>query len=145
MRLSKKVNKTKHVAECDLCRPVRRFLSRAGYSKIVEELQFFDRSIDVYGVASGEEARTVAVELKLRKWQKALQQAALYQLCCDYSYVAMPKDVARGLEPKAFSAAGIGILAVDTISKAVEVVLPALLSKQAKGHYIGAYKEMLRR
>lgn len=145
MRLSKKRNSTRRVAECDLCRPVRRFLSREGYSQIVEELQFLDRSIDLYGVAPGDEARTVAVELKLRKWQKALQQAALYQLCSDYSYVAMPKDVARGLEPKAFSAAGVGILAVDTASKAVEVVLPAILSKQAKGHYIGAYKEMLRR
>jgi hypothetical protein len=145
MRLSKKKDRTKRVAECDLCRPVRRFLSEEGYTQIVEELQFFERSIDVYGVAPGDKAKTVAVELKLTKWQKALQQAALYQLCSDYSYVAMPKDVARGLEPRAFRAAGIGILAVDTISKAVEIVLPAILSKQSRGHYISAYKEMLRR
>ena len=99
----------------------------------------------MYGVAWGAESKTIAVELKLRKWQKALQQAALYQLCSDYSYVAMPKKVAQSLERKPFRAAGIGILAVDLASKTVEVVLPALLSQQAKGHYIGAYKEMFRR
>ena len=90
----------------------------------------------MYGVTPGDDDKNVAVELKLRKWQKALQQAALYQLCSDYSYVAMPKHVAKGLEPEVFSAAGIGILAVDTTSKSVEVVLPAILSTQSKGHYI---------
>lgn len=144
-RLSRKKNSTKRIAECDLYGPVARFLSREGYTRIVEELQFCERSIDVYGVTPGDDARTVAVELKLRKWQKALQQAALYQLCSDYSYVAMPKHVAKGLEPEVFSAAGIGILAVDTTSKSVEVVLPAILSTQSKGHYISAYKKMLRR
>jgi hypothetical protein len=93
----------------------------------------------------GSEEKTIAVELKLTKWQKALQQAALYQLCSDYSYVAMPKKVAEALQHGFFSAAGIGILGVDTKSKDVQVILPAILSKQAKGHYVGAYKEMFRR
>jgi len=146
MPLSKRTSKSKKVAECDLWLPVRRFLYREGYNRVIRELAFFDRSIDMYGVAWGDEDRTIAVELKLRKWQKALHQAALYQLCSDYSYVAMPKKVARSLvEHEDFKAAGIGILSVDTASKAVEVVLPAVLSTQAKGHYIGPYKEMLRR
>jgi len=146
MPLSKKTSKSKKVAECDLWLPVRRFLNREGYSRVIRELAFFDRSIDMYGVAWGEEDRTIAVELKLRKWQKALHQAALYQLCSDYSYVAMPKKVAQTLmEHEDFKAAGIGILSVDTASKAVEIVLPAVLSTQAKGHYVGPYKEMLRR
>ena len=58
----------------------------------------------------------------------------------------MPKKVAQTLvEHEDFKAAGIGILSVDTASKAVEIVLPAVLSTQAKGHYVGPYKEMLRR
>lgn len=146
MPLSKKTSKSKKVAECDLWLPVRRFLNREGYSRIIRELAFFGRSIDMYGVAWDKEPRTIAVELKLRKWQKALHQAALYQLCSDYSYVAMPKKVAHTLvEQEDFKAAGVGILSVDTASKAVEVVLPAVLSTHAKGHYIGPYKEMLRR
>src|ERR1700676_1959889 len=152
MRLSKKTSKSKKFAECDLSLPVRKFLNREGYDRVIRELPFFDRSIDVYGVAWADEAKTahtaktIAVELKLSKWQKALHQAALYQLCSDYSYVAMPRKVAQTLvERKDFIAAGIGILSVDTVSKAVEVVLPAVLSTQAKGHYIGAYKEMLSR
>lgn len=146
MPLSKKTSKSKKVAECDLWLPVRRFLKGEGYSRVIRELAFFDRSIDMYGVAWGEEDRTVAVELKLRKWQKALHQAALYQLCSDYAYVAMPKKVAQSLIGREdFKAAGVGILAVDTASKAVEVVLPAVLSTQAKRHYVGPYKEMLRR
>ena len=128
MPLSKKTTKSKKVAECDLWLPVRRFLKGEGYDRVIRELAFFDRSIDMYGVAWGAEDRTIAVELKLRKWQKALHQAALYQLCSDYAYVAMPTKVAHTLvEHKDFKAAGIGILAVDTTSKAVEIVLPAVL------------------
>ena len=145
MRLSKKKSRAKKVAERDLCTPIRRFLNKEGCSRVISEVRFFDRSIDLYGVAWGAEAKTIAVELKLRRWQKALQQAALYQLCSDYSYVAMPKKVAQTLEPESFRAAGIGILAVDTVSKAVEILLPAIPSKQANGHYVGAYKEMFRR
>lgn len=140
------MTESKKVAECDLWYPVRRFLKGEGYTCIVRELAFFDRSIDMYGVAWGDEGRTIAIELKLTKWQKALHQAALYQLCSDYSYVAMPKKVAQTLvKHEDFRAAGIGILSVDTASKAVEIVLPAVLSTQAKGHYVGPYKEMLRR
>jgi len=152
MPLSKKTSKSKRIAECDLGPPVRRFLNRQGYDRVIRELPFFDRSIDVYGVAwadgakTVEGAKTIAVELKLSKWQKALHQAALYQLCSDYSYVAMPKKVAQALVAREdFKAAGIGILSVDTVSKGVEVVLPAVLSTKAKWYYIRAYKEMLRR
>lgn len=146
MRLSKTTSKSKKVAERDLWLPVRRFLNREGYSRVIRELSFFDRSIDLYGVAWDNGDRTIAVELKLTKWQKALHQAALYQLCSDYSYVAMPKKIAHVLaQHEDFKAAGIGILSVDTASKAVEIVLPAVLSTQAKGHYVEAYKEMLRR
>ncbi len=148
----KKTSKRRRIAECDLSLPVRRFLSREGYNRVVRELPFFDRSIDVYGVAWADQARTVegaktiAVELKLSKWQKALHQAALYQLCSDYSYVAMPKKIAQALvDCESFKAAGIGILSVDVVSKAVEIVLPAVRSAQARGYYIRAYKEMLRR
>jgi hypothetical protein len=152
MPLLKKMSKSKKVAECDLSLPVRRFLNREGYDRVIRELPFFDRSIDVYGVAWADEAKTadaaktIAVELKLSKWQKALHQAALYQLCSDYSYVAMPKKIAQTLvEHEDFKAAGIGILSVDTTSKEVEIVLRAVPSTQAKGHYVGPYKEMLRR
>ena len=145
MLSSKRKNRSKKLAEDDLYFPIRRFLSKEGCSRVVREVKFFDRSIDLYGVVWGSEEKTIAVELKLTKWQKALQQAALYQLCSDYSYVAMPKKVAESLQLGFFSAAGIGILGVDTKSKDVQVILPAILSKQAKGHYIGAYKEMFRR
>jgi len=138
--------KRKKVAERDLSLPVRRFLNREGYNRVIRELAFFERSIDIYGVAWGDEDKTIAVELKLRKWQKALHQAALYQLCSDYSYVAMPKKVAQTLVAhKDFIAAGIGILSVDLTSQAVEIVLPAVLSTKAKRHYVGPYREMLRR
>src|SRR5258708_27110466 len=97
MRLSKTTSKAKKVAERDLWLPVRLFLNREGHNRVIRELSFFDRSIDMYGVAWDNGDRTIAVELKLTKWQKALHQAALYQLCSDYSYVAMPKKIAHAL------------------------------------------------
>ena len=95
MRLFKKTSKSKKFAECDLSLPVRTFLNREGYDRIIRELPFFDRSIDVYGVAWADEAKTtaaaktIAVELKLTKVAEgsapscALPTMFRLLLCCD--------------------------------------------------------------
>jgi hypothetical protein len=124
--------------ERDLVEPVADYLRAIGCDQVVHELKFFDRGIDVYGVkTSGRRPVTFAVELKLTKWNRALQQAAIYQLCCDFSYVAMPLKAVQSLDPSAFRSAGIGLLFIRTDGTVGEMV-EAKQSLEARRHYIDA-------
>ncbi len=57
----------------------------------------------------------MAVELKLRDWAAALQQAIAYQLAADRVWVAMPLSAASSAYRQRwrFEAEGVGLLAVD--------------------------------
>ena len=71
---------------------VRAHLARQ-YEHCTLELPFYEHRIDLYAY-SVELDCTVAVELKLRKWRRALEQALLYQLCSDYVFIAVPATTA---------------------------------------------------
>lgn len=124
--------------ESDLISPVTKYLRQVGCSQVASELPFFGRGIDVYGVRySGRRVVTYAVELKLTKWARALQQAALYQLCCDFSYVAMPLRSAVNLDISHFRNAGIGILCVRPDGK-IGTMLEAKRSPEKRRDYVNA-------
>jgi hypothetical protein len=124
--------------ESDLIRPVASYLRGLGCDQVVRELKFFDRGIDVYGVkVSGRRTITFAVELKLKKWTRALQQAAIYQLCCDYSYVAMPLSTVVTLDLELFRNAGVGVLFVRS-DGSVGQMLEASQSHETRRHYVEA-------
>jgi hypothetical protein len=111
--------------EKHLKKPVFEFLKGLGCDKLKFEVLLVDRGVDVYGIKTGQSSRSFAVELKLRDWQKALRQAAIYQLCADYCYVAMPNKRAIRLDRAAFREAGVGLLAVDMASRVVTILCGA--------------------
>ena len=100
--------------ESSLLEPVERYIRRKGYRHQQAELPFYEYRIDVYGVAkSGEnKGHTIAVELKLKKWRDAVQQAIVYQLCADYVFIAMPSSACKAIDRSILSRHGIGLLAV---------------------------------
>lgn len=106
------------------------------------ELQFYEHRIDLYGY-SVETDCTVAVELKLRNWRRALEQALVYQLCSDYVFIAVPATTAKRIDLQELRSHGIGLLAVSGC-KCVEE-LPALhspvLNHNYKADYISIVKE----
>lgn len=121
--------------EADLRKPVVEFLKSLGCSKLETEVPLSDRGVDVLGLKTGRGSQSYAVELKLHDWQKALKQAAVYQLCADYCYVAMPCHKAARIDPKDFAEAGVGILGVDPNTKDVRVVLTARKSQVKRSAY----------
>lgn len=124
--------------ERDLVQPVMRYLREIGCNLVAAELKFFDRGIDVYGVRrTGRRSVTYAVELKLKKWPRALQQAAIYQLCCDFSYVAMPLKSVLCLDLSVFRNTGIGVLFVRP-DGSVGQMLEAQKSSEVRKHYVEA-------
>lgn len=83
------------------------------------EVPLLTKRIDVVGFGRD---RLVAVELKIRNWQRALVQASMYQLCADEAYVALPQSLCTRLGTQPFQRLGVGVLAVDGTAK---VFLPA--------------------
>lgn len=102
---------TRFRLEAALSRPVAAYLRACGYDRVAREIPFYDRSIDLYGCR--EEANwTIAVELKLTKWRRALAQALVYQLCADVAVLALPARHADRVDLDVLRQHGVGLLAV---------------------------------
>lgn len=129
--------------EIQLKKPVVKFLKALGCEHLRIEVTFADRGVDVFAVTTGPNPDSYAVELKLRDWQKAIRQAAIYQLCADYCFVAMPYDKASRLDSKLFEEAGIGLLSVDLSSKDVTMLLPARKSSVKSTVHSGSLQKSL--
>jgi hypothetical protein len=123
-----------HLFERELLAPVSGFLRQKGCSVILPELIFFDRGIDLYGISAGRRKTTYAVELKLTDWRKALRQAAIYQLCSDYSYVALPVRTAHSVDADLFKGSGVGLLSVHP-DNTVSMILDAARSTEKRSYY----------
>lgn len=122
--------------ETSLDAPVARHLRRRRFDTLYREAPFHDYRIDIFGV-SKRDGSCVAVELKLTKWQRAFEQALIYQLCSDFSYVAMPREFVRRVAVEDFRAFGVGLIAVS--SRSCRVIVPAERSRVVQP----AYRERL--
>lgn len=117
-------------------------MRRRGYSRQHEELQFFEYSIDLYGL-SVRDATTTAIELKLHRWARALQQAILYQLCADFVYIALPTATIASVDIPALKEHGIGLIAVAPGPRCT-IVLDAQPSHVVISRYRDFYVGLLR-
>jgi hypothetical protein len=120
--------------------PAVRAFIRTTYPQQATELQFYEHRIDLYGYSS-KLGCSVAVELKLRNWRRAVEQALVYQLCSDYVFIALPTATARQVDLAELGNHGIGLLAVSG-RKCVEE-LPAVASHVVRPHYRAAYKAIV--
>lgn len=121
--------------------PVASYIRRKGYRRQRAELQFYEYRIDLYGF-SRDRNETLAVELKLRNWRRAVEQALLYQLCADRVFIALPTRASSRVDPELLRLHGIGLIAVSDASRCLQVI-PALPSNVVRCHYRDTYIEML--
>jgi hypothetical protein len=104
--------------EEDLREPVHRYLESLNY-RWKDEVRLFSREIDVVG---RKQNTILAVELKLKDWNRALQQAYLDLRVSNYSSIALPEQIWSRVDPKLFSLAasyGIGLISVDGQAKQI--------------------------
>jgi hypothetical protein len=128
--------------EALLLEPVAAYFRRKGFKWQQEELPFYEYRVDLYGV-SGLNKQTIAIELKLYKWQRAFEQAILYQLCADHVYIAMPVSSIERVDTNLLENHGIGLLAVGRSGRCHQV----LASKQStvvRSNYKDVYVSMLK-
>lgn len=133
-----------HKLECELLAPVSRYLDSIGCTVVFSELSFFDRGIDVYGIKYSRPKLSYAVELKLTDWRKAVKQAAIYQLCCDFSYVALPARTAQIVDPLLFRQSGVGLIIVRP-DDSVGVMIEPKKSTEQRQFYSKQFRSIARR
>lgn len=120
---------------------VQRYFARRGFTRQTTELQFFEQRIDVYGYSSREDL-AVAVELKLEKWPRAVEQGLLYQLCADFVYLAMPAASIPRVPEDLLREHGLGLISVSEGGRC-RVALHAGRSKLVHPEYKLTYARML--
>ena len=128
--------------ESELLAPVTRHLRRAGVRYLTDEMQFFDYRLDLFGYSSRTDS-THAVELKLYKWRRALEQAAIYQMCADYVSIALPLDKVTSVDLELLGVAGVGLIGVQSEKRCFRV-LPPQRSKRVRPNYRRFYIDLLR-
>lgn len=125
-----------------LCAPVRRFLRARGFVHVAVELQFYEYHIDLYGYSPAN-ALSVAVELKLTRWRRALEQAIRYQLCADLVFIAVPDYVAPRIDEALLADYGIGLLSVSPRPRACRERMAAFPSASLLPDYKDTYRRVL--
>lgn len=98
--------------EEDLREPVRYYFKNKNYS-VFDEAKLFSRGIDVIAKRRNS---IIAVELKVQKWRRAIQQAYMDLRVSNYAFVALPETKWERVDRKIFREAyncGIGLLSVN--------------------------------
>jgi hypothetical protein len=129
--------------EASLYGPVASYVRRMGYRRQEPELNFFEYRIDLYGL-SKKLGSTLAVELKLNNWRRALEQALIYQLCSDFVYIAVPLITALRVQRDLLCRHGIGLIAIAENGRC-QVIVHSSQSSVVRGHYKKLFIQHLHR
>ncbi|KYK28079.1 hypothetical protein AYK20_01580 [Thermoplasmatales archaeon SG8-52-1] len=118
--------------ELELIKPVSDYFKKNGY-KVRYEIKIGFCRADIVAF-KGE--RTIAVELKISDWKKAIIQAKNYQLGCDYVYLAVPLLRSYNILRKAdflLKKEGIGLLVINEKTCVVSKIVNAKRSNKQLG------------
>lgn len=121
--------------------PVATYIRRKGFRWQGPEIQFYEYRIDLYAYSRSRQL-TIAVELKLYNWQRAINQAIIYQLCADLVYIAVPKTTAERIDKSILDQYGIGLITIDNRNH-VRQLIAAEMSYVLKPHYRDSYIQQL--
>jgi hypothetical protein len=133
---------TRFFKEKQLLKPVAKYAHQQGFCLQGRELPFYEYRIDLYGFSTHRNS-TVAFELKLADWRRALEQALLYQLCSDYVYIAMPERSAGKVDVAELRSQGIGLISVLE-SGDCSCLLPAAEHSEVRQFYRSTQIEFLK-
>jgi hypothetical protein len=120
---------------------VSRYLARRGFTRQASELQFYEQRIDVYGYSARRDL-AVAIELKLEKWKRAVDQGLLYQLCADLVFLAMPEASIRRVPAEILREHGLGLIAISDAGRC-RVAIDAAQSTLVHAKYKADYAQLL--
>ncbi len=100
------------------------FASLKEYKIVTKEVPFLSRCIDIVMIDSNN--NIISVELKIKKWRHAIEQAINHKLGADRSYICLPRRSITDSMLQALSSSGVGLMLFDKDNKcAVYEAVPA--------------------
>ena len=127
--------------ESALADPIAAYVRRKSFRLQTRELQFYEYRIDLFAF-SRILGLTIAIEMKLLRWKRAVEQALLYQLCADRVCIALPMENIARVDSDVLARHGIGLLAVEPSGRC-RMVLESQQSTVMRPHYRDVYVELL--
>lgn len=122
--------------------PLQRYAESWCFALQDTELRFYEYKIDLFAFSEHYQ-RTAAVELKLHRWRRAFEQAAIYQLCADWVYIALPDTTCKRVDLPLLDQHGIGLISVS-YDGCCERILDAKQSPVVVDEYRNIYINWLR-
>ncbi len=129
--------------EASLFDPVAAYKRRQTFALQEKELPFYEYRIDLFAFSQKLEI-TVAVELKLHRWRRAIEQSLLYQLCADFVFIALPAPTVARVDCAILKEHGIGLISVFESGRCRRVI-EAKRSPVVRPHYRDYYVDVLKR
>lgn len=101
-----------------------------------EEVPFLFKVADLFCLheRTGE---CIAVEVKVRNWRQALEQALVYQMMADHVYIALASRHIGAVDYELLVSKGVGLLAVDTSGK-VDLIVEAPSSPRRLSYFVSS-------
>lgn len=75
------------------------------------------RRIDIVGV---KDSQLIAIEVKVKNWKRAFQQAMIYRICADKVWVAIWHRYVDNVDQELYDKHGIGIMSIH--EKGLEII-----------------------
>jgi len=130
------------VTERDMVAPLLRVFPPGRYMHL-EQVPFNGKVIDVL-VLDKKTRRLIAVELKVDRWRKALQQAAACQLCATHTYVGLMDGAISDERVEAITRHGVGVIGfcVGANGLVANLARPARVTGLVNGVYSGRMRRL---
>ncbi len=112
------------ITEAELQSSCARFFGSQGFLTEVE-VPFLYKLADLFCFHE-ETGECVAVEVKVKNWREALEQALVYQMMADKVYIALYENHLRPVDHSLLAAKGVGLLRVSSTGEvAVDLEAPS--------------------
>ena len=99
-------------------------LMNQNYLLVGDEVPFLSRCIDIVILDKNKEL--ISIELKIKDWKHAIQQAINHKLGSDYAYICLPKRRLTELLKQSIIDAKIGLMMYDETSiNPIELIIEA--------------------
>ena len=76
------------------------------------EIKMLSKYIDIIAYNPVDD-EVIAIEAKLSKWRRAVQQAMTYRLCADRVYIAISNDFSHRVDNDLLKKCGLGLIVCD--------------------------------
>ena len=83
-----------------------------------KEVPLLSNSIDMVAYKS-DFSQIIAIEVKVKDWRRALQQATLYKLCANQVYIALWQKFLHRVNFEDLKELGIGVISVDGYARRI--------------------------